>query len=390
LTKNRIAVMESVNVWLPLTQRWIYNHLKHLPEYIEPSIVCYSTENLDEFTLPHINSWSNELKIEHLFQKLLKKVRLWHFSNYLIDIADKYNANILHSHFGNIGWENIGVATKKNLKHIVTFYGFDIGYLPQLENVWYRRYEELFSSVNLILCEGQYMSNTIKQLGCPNEKMRILHLGVSVDQIPFIPREWKPENALKILIAASFQEKKGIPYALEAIGMLQHEMDLIVTIIGDANEEQKSQREKDRIFNMIKKHNLSSKVRFLGYQPYNTLMEEAYKHHIFLSPSITADDGDSEGGVPVTIIEMAATGMLVVSTKHCDIPEVIYSGKTGLLSEEKDANGLAQHIRWLAANFHKWTSIAQNSRAHIEKQYNVAVQAGKLGQIYQELMEYDR
>ncbi len=70
----------------------------------------------------------------------------------------------------------------------------------------------------------------------------------------------------------------------------------------------------------------------MGYQPHSTLFAEAYRHHIFLSPSVTASTGDTEGGAPVSLIEMAATGMLIVSTTHCDIPEVIKHGVTGLLA----------------------------------------------------------
>ena len=96
---------------------------------------------------------------------------------------------------------------------------------------------------------------------------------------------------------------------------------------------------------MIEKYNLRSKVRLLGYQPFSVMLEEAYGHHIFLSPSVTASDGDTEGGAPVGIIEMTASGMPVISTTHCDIPEVIQNGVTGLLAEERDVEGLIDNVR---------------------------------------------
>lgn len=68
---------------------------------------------------------------------------------------------------------------------------------------------------------------------------------------------------------------------------------------------------------------LEDKVRFMGYQPYEVMLGECYKHHIFISPSVASEDGDVEGGAPVTIIEMAASGMPIVSTNHCDIPYVL-------------------------------------------------------------------
>lgn len=62
--------------------------------------------------------------------------------------------------------------------------------------------------------------------------------------------------------------------------------------------------------------------------PYDRLLDEIARHHVFLSPSVTAPDGDSEGGAPVTIIEAAASGMPVVNSTHCATPEAVYDGRT--------------------------------------------------------------
>ena len=73
-------------------------------------------------------------------------------------------------------------------------------------------------------------------------------------------------------------------------------------------------------------------MRLLGYVSRETLREEAYEHDVFLAPSVTASNGDTEGGAPVAIIEMSASGMPIVSTNHCDIPSVVLDGVTGLLA----------------------------------------------------------
>ena len=69
-------------------------------------------------------------------------------------------------------------------------------------------------------------------------------------------------------------------------------------------------------------------VRLQGQQPYSVLLEEAYQHHIFMGPSITAHDGDMEG-TPMVLVDMAATGMPIISTTHSDVPEIIKHGKQG-------------------------------------------------------------
>jgi colanic acid/amylovoran biosynthesis glycosyltransferase len=181
-------------------------------------------------------------------------------------------------------------------------------------------------------------------------------------------------------------EKKGIPYALEALGGLRKRIQLEITIIGDANSETRSIEEKKKIHDAVERWGLTPFVRFTGYQRYEVLMEEAYRHHVFLSPSITAGDGDTEGGVPVTLIEMAATGMPVVSSRHCDIPEVIHHGTSGLLAGERNANELLAHLEWLIDNRNMWRPMVEECRKHIDKEYNALVQGNRLAVIYQELV----
>ena len=142
------------------------------------------------------------------------------------------------------------------------------------------------------------------------------------------------------------------------------------------------QAEKQKIMETIEKHNLHSKVRLLGYQPHSVFFKEAYQHHIFLSPSITASSGDTEGGAPVSIIEMAATGMPIVSTNHCDIPEVILDGVTGLLAEERDVAGLVTHLQHLINYSEKWLDMLEAGRKHLETEYDVRIQSARLAAIY--------
>jgi len=87
------------------------------------------------------------------------------------------------------------------------------------------------------------------------------------------------------------------------------------------------------------------------------LLDEAYRNHLFVSPSVTAEDGDTEGGAPVTVIELAASGMPVVSSLHCDIPEVLQDGVTGLLAQEKDVAGIESKLNWLLDNPEIWETM---------------------------------
>jgi colanic acid/amylovoran biosynthesis glycosyltransferase len=121
----------------------------------------------------------------------------------------------------------------------------------------------------------------------------------------------------------------------------------------------------------------------LGYQPHASMIGEAYRHHLFLAPSVTSRDGGTEGGAPVSLIEMAATGMFVVSCRHCDIPEVILDGRTGFLAAERDVDGLVDCLLRAVRQPHSWGEFLNRGRVHIESQFSAIVQGERLADIYE-------
>lgn len=383
---QNITVVHCLPSWLPLTQTWLYNQVKYLPDGVENHVVCERTENLDQFPIQNIHSLNEKPRWLYYWERGFRKPRRWLYSWFLVKTIRQTNANIVHSHYGFTGWASIGAIRKTRAKHIVTYYGLDVNRLPKVDPRWNKRYLKLFENVDKILCEGPHMAQCTVKLGCVEEKVKVHHLGVSVDDIPFRPRIWKSGEPLKILIAGSFREKKGIPYALEALGRFQHQKSIQITIIGDATPGFLiTQEEKQKIFEVLEKHKLKGKTRMLGYQPHSVLFEEAYKHHVFLSPSITASDGDTEGGAPVSIIEMLASGMPVVSTTHCDIPNVIINGETGLLTKERDVDGIVTCLCWLVEHPEMWYKMVKTGRRHIEKEFNALIQGVRLYEIYNKL-----
>ncbi|MCH7548769.1 MAG: glycosyltransferase, partial [Candidatus Krumholzibacteriota bacterium] len=203
--------------------------------------------------------------------------------------------------------------------------------------------------------------------------------------IPFEPRRWRRGDPLCVLLAGSFREKKGFPDALDALGRIQRDVALEITIIGDEHGEERTKREKKKILETIDRHGMGDLTRMTGYVPYAKVLEEARRNHVFLSPSVVASDGDTEGGAPVSLIEMSASGMMIVSTTHCDIPGVIIDGRTGLLAAERDVDGLVNHLRWVIANPDRWLEMQTAGRKHIESEFDAAMQGRRLGGIYHDL-----
>lgn len=378
---ERLVVLHSFPIWLPQTQTWMHTQVRSFPEQVQAHVVCDRTEHLDEFWVPHLHSASEE-KAGRLLGAMVP--RRWpglKSAAFLALTSLRLRARILHSHFGDVGWADMRAARIARLKQVVSFYGCDLS-LPG--PAWRRRYAQLFARVSCVLCEGPRMASRVISFGCPESKLRVLHLGVPLDRLPYRPRAWSGEGPLRVLIAASFREKKGIPYALEALGRVQRELSLEITVIGDTERDPLSVLEKERILSVVRKHAFA-RLRMLGYQPHARLLDEAYAHHVFLAPSITAENGDSEGGLPVTLLEMAATGMPIISTDHGDIPEQVQHQVTGLLTAERDVEGLMAQLRWLADHRERWPAMLDAGRRRIEAEFDARRQGERLAAIYRAL-----
>ncbi|MEW6582624.1 MAG: glycosyltransferase [Actinomycetota bacterium] len=375
------VVVHSAGIWLPVTETWLYNLISHLPESIESHVVCGRRANTDLFPFPRVSVeedlWRERLATRRGLRRLLGRRTIL-----LGERVRDLRPRILHSHFGYLGWRNLPVARRNGLRHVVSFYGVDLTQFPRSE-LWRRRYAELFAGADAILCEGPHMAGTLTDLGCPADRVRVHRLGVSVDRIPFRPRRRLPGEPLRVLVAATFREKKGIPDALACLAILAAGgVDCVATVIGDAHGPADA-AEKERILAAAAAPALEGRVRFLGFQPPSRLMEEAYRHHVFLAPSVTARGGDAEGGAPMSVIEMAASGMPIVSTTHCDIPNVLAEPNRRLLAPERDPAALADVVRALAGS--EWDGLTRANRDFIERAFDVRVQADGLARIYTEV-----
>lgn len=383
---EKVKVIHFVQVWLAQTATWIYNHLSLLPEEVDTHIVCQWTQNVDQFPIKNLFSLESPPAAPTLWRKISRRFgREDDASKHLgllEQIIDKVKPDILHSHFGQCGSVNAQLARKYKLRHVVSFYGLDVGYLPRVEPRWVSRYRQMSEQVDLVLCEGPHMAQCLLALGLEAKKIRVFRLGIDLSRIPFVPRKAPKGRPVRFLIAGSFREKKGIPYAVEALGLVSRKYPGIeVTLIGDSGDSEREEREKRRILEAVERCRLGSRMRMLGFQPYDVLLEELYRHDVFLAPSVTSSDGDTEGGAPVTIIEAAASGMPVVSTQHCDIPFVLSENNKPYLVPERDPVALANAIQALM-DCPDWTPIISANRELVEQELDVRKQARKLADMY--------
>lgn len=382
------TVLHSVPLWLPPTSPWLWNQVRFLPPPIVSHVAAEGTRHEDRFPIAHLHRFEDEPIGRRLAERGLRKLGIRRHLEFVARTARAIGAQIVHSHWGDAGWRDVDAARRSGARHVVSFYGKDVQFLPRQDPRWRGRYAEMFGRVDRVLCEGPHFAATLRELGCPDGKIRIQPLGVESDAIPARPRRREPGDPLAILVAASFREKKGIPDAVEAAGRLARSgVAATLTIIGDASDDPRSLTEKARIEDAIARQRDVLPVRHLGYRPREELLREAYEHHVLLSPSLEAADGDTEGGAPVVLVDAAATGMPIVATRHADIPAVVLDGVTGLLAPERDVDMLFELLARLAKDPGLSERLGAAGRARVEACFDVRVLGRRLAGIYEEVAQ---
>ena len=78
--------------------------------------------------------------------------------------------------------------------------------------------------------------------------------------------------------------------------------------------------------------------------------------------------------------------MPVVSTYHCDIPNVTVPGESALLVPERDVDALASALRTLVDEPQRWEPMGRAGRRHVEELHDVANEARRLEDRYLTLL----
>lgn len=379
MTDSRPAVGQLVTPYLFLTGSWVHVQLLHNPRY-RSVVMTQQTENLDVFPYEPVYDFAGSRSGLRSLSFNASKYLLGRFpSGPYVDAARRENVVLLHAHNGWEGARTVHLRRELDMPIITSFYGRDASMLPR-KSYWRMLYEKLFREGDLFLAEGPHMGKTLKRIGCPEEKVRVVHLGVDLSRIDFKERKPGPDGEIIGLIAASFREKKGIVYALDAVArVVERWPRLKVRVIGDGPL-------RGAIEGKIKEHGLERTADLLGYLDFPSYLEELSKAHFLLSPSVTAEDGDCEGGAPVCLLDAQASGLPILATTHCDIPEVTVPDGSALLSAERDSGQLAENLASLLGQPEQWAEMGRVGRRHVETEFDIGKQAGRIADIYDEVL----
>ena len=335
------ALLHVCGRYLPLSETFTYDLITGLGGFSH-HVVATGLENIQHFPLstlsvprPEEAAWAHARQID---------------------------ARAVVCHFGPQATLGMTIALSIDRPAVTLFHGYDISRLIR-DRVWVERYRAVARLGMQALCISHAGRQKLLDIGWPASQIAVIHLGVDNKRFAFVsPAERWPARPWRILMVSRLVEKKGVDVALEAMRRLRDRgCDVELRIIGDGPE-------RTRIESHIRQWQLTN-VSLLGALEHTLTQHEFTRAHVYIQPSVTAASGDQEG-IPVSLMEAMACGLPVVTTRHSGIPELVIDGQTGLLTEERDADGLAAAIERLTRDRIGAEQVAQAARARVEQEFD--------------------
>ena len=201
---------------------------------------------------------------------------------------------------------------------------------------------------------GENVAGLFPQL---REKIVCIHNGVDLNELQQLSGSsvnWP--RVRYILCVAMHNEKKGIDVLLRAFAQIQAgRPELRLVLAGDGPLRR-------RLEDLAESLGIAKKVDFLGRQRRSQVAILLVGCEVFVLPSRSEPFG-------IALIEAMACKKPIVSTRVGGIPEIIESGKNGILVEPDNPNALAKAINVVLRNRELRHSIAHEGYVTVHKRF---------------------
>ena len=293
---------------------------------------------------------------------------------------------ILHTHSAKAGILGRWAGWLAGTPHIVhTPHGHVLyGYAKGLANRIYLLAERVTAPIThrlVALSEGEKIESAEAGIG-RFDKWVVIHSGVDVDSIA--PRRAAESGAkLRVGVVARLEHVKGVDTLVAAAGMLATDErfadlpDFEVDVWGDGRQHQE-------LLDLATATGAGARVRFVGTA--QAVEEFLQTLEVYAQPS-------RNEGMGRALVLAQATGLPVVASNVCGIPDVVKDGETGLLVTADDPGALAEALASLLRDAAARKEFGRAARSWIMStdetglpRFSVEAMLWRLQRLYDELV----
>lgn len=208
-------------------------------------------------------------------------------------------------------------------------------------------------------------------------------LPIGIDEPPRVPKVFPTSGTVQLLYLSSLMPSKGFLNVIKAMKILntkypnRFKLSICGSFVSTCTESSDLINDSASLINYIKIHKLEAVVKYFD-QVNNQDKEKHFKRaHIFLLPTSYAWEGQ-----PLSIIEAMAFSTPVISCKHKGIPELIQSGKSGLLVKPQSVSSIVAGVEKIISNKSEFNEMSIKARIHYEKYFSREVHVSRMINIF--------
>ncbi len=291
--------------------------------------------------------------------------------------------DLVHTHTSKAGIIGRFAARMAGVPHIVhtphgqAFNGYAGSVLTNFF-VLLERWAASFTDRIIGLTDQEVCDNLERRIGKPQQFVTI-HSGVDLKRFESRKTE---AGAVKVSLGLSPSARligsvgrldpvKGHTYLLDAFGILAPRFpDLHLALVGDGELLSDLRSRTQHL-------GLTDRVLFLGWR--EDVPDLLHAFDLFVFPSLS--EGMGRG-----LVEAMASGLPIVASRVCSIPEVLAEGEAGYLVESADSLSLACGIETLLRDPELQNRLAKAARERA-RNYSVETMLQKIEAVYQSLLE---
>jgi colanic acid/amylovoran biosynthesis glycosyltransferase len=285
--------------------------------------------------------------------------------------------DLVHGHFGPRILQGAAWLTRR-VPMVVSIYGYDATRLSR-DPCWIERYRWAADHGATFVTLAQSMANRLVALGVPGNRVRLIRLGVALDEHCYDPQPAPREH--RFVFIGRLVEKKGAEFVIRAMEQLAstHMGPAVVEMIGSGPLETPLRQLVDDL-------RIWDRVRFVGAVPFSELFDRLRGATALVQPSVVAADGDSEGA-PMVLMHAQAAGVPCITTAHAGNPEVLPPEARGFVVPERDPAALARAMAsMIGLGESARAALQETGRAWIAMHYDLRQTSKGYGDLYRELL----
>lgn len=253
-----------------------------------------------------------------------------------------------------------------NSKLVVSFHGHD-AFFPIngiIRNEGY--YDDLFKYGDLIIANTPYLAKIIKDLGCPENKIKSIPVGVDTSYFYSDKREIGKDGPIKLISVGRLDKIKGHNKAIEVVEILREKgVSVILTIIGEGPE-------RKRIEELILQKELAEVVFLRGRKSQEEVRKALRSHDIYILASIPLEN-DRQETQGLATLEAQACGLPVIAFDSGGVKYTLLNNITGFVVAEHSIGRMVLKIIELSENPGLYRKMSTEARRFVEKNYSLTM-----------------